>query len=382
MSPPVVVLSPGHAAEQTYTPLPTKWDDFEGEDQEGYQAILRLGLLGIAPLDEQQTRTMRQVVALTTFGAEDAEVRVQIVQAADSMYEHHTAVIEQEVAVLAETESHAGYIVAKLSKAVEYGLLTDALSFSGLAGIQILDSQVALAGMAAKDFPKAEQSIQVQSEPEKVFTFEVSDLLTSSQDAPGIVIIASVCGGVVIAFLVVGLFGLKMHRKGPRSASTATKDGAQPDSEDTKKSSDKFSLEPALPSEVELRSMPSHEIQEGIESPSTENLPRVAVPQKHALGSHHKRNGSAVCLLDFQGGFSSNESTPRHSRTHTMEDVPARDLTEIVLSVTGPSAAKPTEQQVGKIISHQGELALNDAGNFTPSLPYATLAQDPHDVCD
>ena len=109
----------------------------------------------------------------------------------------------------------------------------DALSFPGLADIQILDSQVALAGMAAKDFPKAGKSVQVQSEPEEVFTFEVDDLLPSpAKKSLGIVVIASVCGGVVIGFLVVGLFAFKMIRKGRSpSSSSCTTDNAPTDSE-------------------------------------------------------------------------------------------------------------------------------------------------------
>ena len=70
-TPTAVVPSPDHDAEKTSTPVSTPlstawdtaWDDLEDgeEDHEGYKAILRLGMMGIAPLDEQQTRNMRQV---------------------------------------------------------------------------------------------------------------------------------------------------------------------------------------------------------------------------------------------------------------------------------------------------------------------------------
>ena len=120
---------------------------------------------------------------------------------------------------------------------------------------------------------------------------------------------------------------------------------------DAKTLTDTFPLEPASPPEVQLQSMPLHEIQEGIVSPSMENLPRTSMFQQQAvekpLGGLHRRNGSAACLLDFQGGLSSNESTPRHSRTVTMEDFSAQDLSEIVLTVTETSDATPVEQHVG-----------------------------------
>ena len=63
--------------------------------------------------------------------------------------------------------------------------------------------------------------------------------------------------------------------------------------------------------------------------------------RSEAPKSSHKRSGSCSALLELQNGVSSNESTPHHSRTCTLEAVPElRNLEAIALKVIeAPGAA-------------------------------------------